>query len=261
MMTKTNILIRFSSYLALVFFTTATMAGEYTNSFHIKVDENDAVGESIKGDPVEAFNNAIEAAMKTGQSLGESELINQSRVEDFVLKESWVQKEAHMQITDLQVLKYKFSQPVGEPIRVNMRVDMKVDYVDVPKFMDDYEKTVTGATYRSMAIPGWGQFYNRQNVTGILYGVAFWTFYIMFIGASDRAGTNNTDLTNAAINFQLPALILWSFNVSEAAVSRHMGKQGLNNLARAYRMDPKFEYEPINERGFKMDFLLWTWTF
>jgi hypothetical protein len=235
-------------------------AGEYTNHFEIRVTEEDAVGESLKEDPVEAFNNAVEAAMKTGQSLGEVEVSGRSATQDFVLKETWVKKEAHLQVTDLQVLKYKFWKPPGQPIRVSMNVKMQMDYVDLPKFMEDYEKTVTGATYRSMAFPGWGQIYNRQYMTSFLYGTAFWTFYIMFIQGA-KSAISSSELTTAAVNFQLPALILWSFNVSEAATSRFMGRQGLENLRQAYRLDARYEYVPLTERGIKFDFVLWTWSF
>ena len=249
------------SFIAASFLSASLVhAGEYTNSFKIKITEEDAVGESLKEDPVEAFNNAVEAAMKTAQSLGESEIIGRSETADFMLKETWVKKEAHLQVTDLQVTKYKFSKPDGQPIRVSMNVTMQMDYVDLPKFMEDYEKTVTGATYRSMAIPGWGQIYNRQYTTSLLYGTGFWAFYILFIQAA-RSATNNDDLNTAALNFQLPALILWSFNVSEAATSRFMGRQGLENLRQAYRLDPKYDYVPLTERGVKFDFILWTWSF
>lgn len=248
-------LARWAILAMLLLASGAASAGEYTNSFRIQIGEDDAVGESLKEDPVEAFNNAVEAAMKTGQSLGESQLIGGSRTKDFVLESTWVKKEAHLQVTDLQVKKYRFWRPAGEPIRVSMNVDMQVDYVDVPKFTEDYEKTVTGATYRSMAIPGWGQIYNRQYTTSILYGAAFWTFYVMFIQASRNANSAQ-DITNAAINFQIPALILWSFNVSEAATSRIMGRRGLENLREAYRMDVQHEYVPLTERGVKFDFLL-----
>ncbi len=235
-------------------------AGEYTNSFKLRIDEGDAAGESFKNDPVEAFNNAVEAAMKTGQSLGESELVSRSQTKDFVLQSNWVRKDAHLQVTDLQVKKYRFSRPPGEPLRVNMVVDIQADYVDVPKFMEDYEKTVTGAAYRSMAVPGWGQLYNRQYTTSILYGAAFWTFYVMFIQAAKSAVTSD-DLSTATLNFQLPALILWSFNVSEAVTSRIMGRQGLENLRQAYRLDAKYSYEPLTERGWKFDFILFDFTF
>jgi hypothetical protein len=243
-----------------LFFGAQVFAGEYTNSFKIKVTEDDAVGESLKEDPVEAFNNAVEAAMKTGQSLGESEIIGNSSTQDFVLKETWVKKEAHLQMTDMQVTKYKFSKPDGQPIRVSLNATMQMDYIDLPKFMEDYEKTVTGAAYRSMAIPGWGQFYNRQYTTGILYGTAFWAFYVLFIQAARSAATS-ADLTSAALNFQLPALILWSFNVSEAVTSRIMGRQGLENLRQAYRLDVKYDYVPLTDRGVKFDFVLFTWSF
>ncbi|AFM14779.1 DUF5683 domain-containing protein [Turneriella parva] len=252
--------ILFAAFALLLIAGGTVYAGEYTNSFRIKITEEDAVGESLKEDPVEAFNNAVEAAMKTGQSLGESELIGASRTKDFVLQDSWVKKEAHLQVTDLQVKKYRFWRPPGEPIRVSMNVDMQVDYIDVPKFTEDYEKTITGATYRSMAVPGWGQIYNRQYTTSILYGTAFWTFYVMFIQAAKNANSPD-DLTNAALNFQIPALILWSFNVSEAATSRIMGRRGLENLRQAYRMDVQHEYVPLTERGIKFDFVLFTCSF
>lgn len=240
--------------------TPLVFAGEYTNSFKIKVTEEDAVGESLKEDPVEAFNNAVEAAMKTGQSLGESEITGKSSTQDFVLQETWVKKEAHLQVTDLQVTKYKFWKPTGEPIRVSLNATMQMDYVNLPKFMEDYEKTVTGATYRSMAVPGWGQVYNRQYTTSILYGAAFWTFYVLFVQGVQRANSP-ADVTEAAINFQIPALILWSFNVSEAATSRIMGKQGLENLRQAYRFDAKYEYVPLTDRGWRIDMLFYTFRF
>lgn len=251
-----------SAILAAVILVNATqiLPGEYTNSFRIKVTEEDAKGESLKEDPVEAFNNAVEEAMKTGQSLGESEITAKSSTQDFVLKDSWVKKEAHLQVTDFQVTKYKFSKPPGQPIRVSLDATMQMDYVDLPKFLEDYEKTVTGATYRSMAFPGWGQIYNRQYTTSILYGTAFWTFYVLFIQAAKSANTSG-DLTAAAINFQLPAVILWSFNVSEAATSRIMGRQGLENLRQAYRLDAKYEYVPFTERGVKFDLVFFTFSF
>ncbi|MCX7633712.1 MAG: hypothetical protein N2Z22_10310 [Turneriella sp.] len=229
-------------------------AGEYTNSFRITIDEDEAVGESLKDDPVEAFNNAVERAMKVAQSQGEVKLVSESRSRDFVLSDIWVKKEAHLQVTDLQVKKYRFSKPAGQPIRVNMNVDMQMDYINVPKFMEDYEKTVTGATYRSMAVPGWGQFYNRQYVTGLLYGIGFWSFYGLFISAV-KSATTSDDISRATLNFQVPALIFWSFNVSEAATSRIMGRQGLENLRQAYRLDAKHEYVSMTERGWKLDFI------
>lgn len=246
--------------LLALLFTVRVRAGEYTNSFKIKIGEDEAVGESLKEDPVEAFNNAVEAAMKAAQSQGEVELISSSRARDFVLTDAWVKKEAHLQVTDLQVKKYRFWKPAGEPIRVSMNVEMQMDYIDVPKFTEDYEKTVTGATYRSMAVPGWGQIYNRQYTTSILYGTAFWTFYVMFINAVKNAN-NSDDISRAALNFQLPALILWSFNVSEAATSRIMGRQGLENLRQAYRIEAKHEYVPMTERGWKLDFVFFEFSF
>ncbi|MFO1470743.1 MAG: DUF5683 domain-containing protein [Turneriella sp.] len=251
---------RLVSCFVLLSASGSLFAGEYTNSFRVKVTEEDAVGESVKEDPVEAFNNAVEAAMKTGQSLGEAEIIGASQSKDFQLQSTWVKKEGHVQVTDVQVTKYRFWRPPGQPLRVSMNVTMNLDYVDLPKFMEDYEKTVTGATYRSMAVPGWGQIYNRQYVTSILYGTAFWTFYVMFIQAAKNAN-NSGDLTVAALNFQLPALIFWSFNVSEAAISRYMGRQGLENLRQAYRFDAHYDYVPLTERGVKFDFLLFEFSF
>ncbi|HRP68082.1 MAG TPA: DUF5683 domain-containing protein [Turneriella sp.] len=236
------------------------VAGEYTNSFKVKISTEDGVGESLNNDPVEAFNNAVDQAMKVGTSLGESELVGRSESKDFVLQDTWVKQEAHLQVTDVQITNYRFSRPAGEPLRVNLSATMQLDYVDLPKFMEDYEKTITGATYRSMAVPGWGQLYNRQYTTSLLYGVGFWTFYVLFVQAA-KSATTSDDLSSAALNFQLPALILWSFNVSEAATSRYMGKQGLDNLRQAYRLNTQYEYVSLTERGVKFDFVLFQCSF
>jgi len=246
--------------LVIVFVQTQIFASEYTNSFTIRVTEDDANGDSATDDPVEAFNNAVERATKIGQTLAESEISAQSSVKDYVLDSSWIKQEAHVQVSDLQVMKYRFVKPQNDHLRAYLNVKMQMDYVDVPKFMEDYQKTVTGAAYRSMAVPGWGQFYNRQYMTGILYGGAFWTFYLFFISAA-KSATNSADLTSAALNFQLPAVILWSFNVSEAAMSRIMGRQGLQNLQQAYQFKTSYGYESQYERAFKIDLLLYTFSF
>lgn len=251
---KYKALIIFTTFLSLLF-QLELFAGEYTNSFKLKIEGK---GESLEGDPVEAFNHALDNAMNEAAGQGEVYIQAESSTRDNVLEESWIKKEAHLQITDLQVTKYAFSKPPGEGpkyVRADMNVHMKLEYIDVPKFMEDYQKTVQGAAYRSMAIPGWGQLYNRQYTTSLLYGAAFWSFYTLFIINSQRA-TTSADLNNAMVNFQVPAVIFWSFNVSEAITSRIMGRQGLENLRQAYRIPPEYRYEPITERGFKIDLIL-----
>lgn len=245
----------------IVFFLVSVqvaLAGQYTNRFHLKVK---AQGESFNDDPVESFNSAIEYATQDAISLGQGTLRGYSRSRDSVLDEMWIQKESHLQVVDLQVLNYRFwrlNQPgYDKELITDVEIDVTLEYLDVPSFMLDYQKTVKGAMYRSMAVPGWGQFYNRQHTTGVLYGIAFWSFYVLFIGQSEAAHGDSAMINEAALNYQLPALIFWSLNVSDAVTARYMGRKGMESLKKAYRLDdfePK--YARMTERGFKMDFIL-----
>lgn len=232
-------------------------AGEYTNTFRIRVK---AKGESLKGDPVESFNSAVEYAKQSAESQGGGVLRGRSASRDAVLDEIWIKKEANIQVVDLKVLNYRFWRPqgtrYGNSLVTDIEADITLDYLDVPSFMEDYEKTVMGATYRSMAIPGWGQFYNNQHTTGVLYGFAFWLFYGLFINAVDNADGDSSKIDEATLNYQIPAMVFWTFNVSEAATSRYLGKQGLESLRAAYRLEPRYRYESMTERGFKIDLIL-----
>lgn len=228
-------------------------AGQYTNRFHLKVE---AMGETLNNDPVEAFNSGIENAMSVARSQGEGYLKGYSETFDAVYDSGWVTQEAHLQVVDLEVTKYKFQRISSNNVRTKINARMTMEYLDVPSFMQDYGKTVTGATFRSMAVPGWGQLYNREYTTGLLYGVAFWSFYTLFVNAVDKAA-DTAAREKATLSFQLPAIVFWLFNVSEAATSRYLGHQGLKNLAKAYRFKPRFDYELRTERGFKVDLILY----
>ena len=63
---------------------------------------------------------------------------------------------------------------------VKVRVKATFDYLNVPKFMYEYDKTIMGSTLRTMAFPGWGQFYNNTYVTGFLYAFLFSFFCFCF---------------------------------------------------------------------------------
>ncbi|MCS6984046.1 MAG: DUF5683 domain-containing protein [Leptospiraceae bacterium] len=239
-------------FVTLFLWQNFLFAGEYTNVFKLTIA--DAVGESESNDPVESFNDAIKNGMKKAIAQGEVTLKGYSMAQDNVLSEVWIRKSAHLQVIDLQVNSHRFYRSKQGTLLTEVKMDVTMEYLDVPRFVYDYEKTVQGAAFRSMAIPGWGQLYNNQYTTSILYGTAFWTFYVLFIDAMRSARTAQ-DRENAFWNFQLPAIIFWSFNVSEAASSRFLGKQGLENLRRAYRFEPVFEYQPMTERGVKIDFI------
>lgn len=228
--------------------------GEYTNTFRLTIP--DALGESEANDPVESFNQAIENGMKKAMSLGEGFLKGYSESQDSVLSEVWIRKSAHLQVIDLQVKNHRFFKSNQGTLLTELKIDVTMEYLDIPRFVYDYEKTVQGATYRAMAIPGWGQLYNNQYTTSVLYGSAFWSFYILFINAI-RSATTAEERSKAFWNFQLPAIIFWSFNVSEAATSRFLGKQGLENLRKAYRFEPLFEYQPMTERGVRIDLIFY----
>ncbi|GEM_PF-1503788 len=248
-----------AGFAMLVFLSAqGVFAGQYTNQFHLRVK---AQGESMKDDPVESFNSAIEYATQDAISLGQGTLRGRASSQDAVLDEVWIQKESHLQVVDLQVLNHRFwrlnSPGFDKELITDVEIDVTLEYLDVPMFMNDYQKTVKGAMYRSMAVPGWGQFYNRQHTTGVLYSIAFWTFYVFFIGESQRAHGDSAAINEAALNFQLPAIIFWSLNVSDAVTARNMGKKGLESLRQAYRLDdfqPK--YAQMTERGFKLDLIL-----
>lgn len=243
-------------------------SGEYTNQFRIKVDSQ---GESETGNPVEAFNSAINYATQSAEAQGAGVLKGYSESKDSVLNSLWIKKESHLQVVDLKVLDYKFLTPdmmsqqenkrlgaqYNRYLFTNMKIDVTMEYLDVPTFIEDYQKTVQGASYRAMAFPGWGQVYNKQYTTGFLYAASFWTLYTMFAVRSSNAGGNNTELDSAFLNLQIPSMILWAFNVSDAATSRVLGRIGLNNLANAYRLD-NLDRRPESkvERGFKMDLIL-----
>lgn len=229
-------------------------AGQYTNNFRVNVT---AMGESLENDPVESFNAAVEASMKAASDVGENELRGYSESQDSVLSETWIEKEAHLQVIDLKVLNYRYFYPTSDTnnLVTEVKADVKLQYLDIPAFMDDYGKTTTGAALRAMAFPGWGQVYNDQYTTGFLYSTTFWTFYGLFIHSIETSPDKKTP-DGAFLNYQVPAMIFWSFNVSEAITSRYLGKQGLKNLAQAYQFEPTFDYVDRTERGVKFDFVV-----
>lgn len=240
-------------FLVALFASYAGWAGEYTTTFHLNVD---AKGESLNRDPVESFNSAVEYATQSAISQGEGVVKGYSESQDSVLNESWIKKEAHLQVIDLEVKSYKFWLHSNNSLITDVNVDITMEYLNVPKFVEDYNKTVKGAALRSMAFPGWGQFYNRQYITGFLFTLSFWAAYGFFTHSVQNA-TTNSEINEATVNFQIPAMILWSFNVSEAMTSRYLGKAGLNGLRKAYRLE---DYKPVweskTERGFKLDLFL-----
>ncbi|RME89734.1 MAG: hypothetical protein D6767_07955 [Candidatus Hydrogenedentota bacterium] len=261
---------RFKLIFHILFFFIAAeivFPGEYTSQRRVQI--RNAMGESDTGNPVEAFNSAIEYATQSAQAQGEAYLRSYSESRDSVLDSIWIKKESHLQVVDLHVKRYQFldynlmakKYPEISPkyrnyLFTQMDIDFKLEYLDVPRFIEDYQKTIQGATYRSMAIPGWGQVYNRQYTTGFLYATAFWTFYTLFAIRSADAGTNQDALNSAFVNLQIPAMIFWAFNVSDAATSRYLGKIGLRNLAQAYRLkNLNRKPESKVERGFKIDFI------
>lgn len=248
-------LITIFSAMVFLIATTAVYSGEYTNRFRIKVKTK---GESLKDDPVESFNSALEYAKSEATTAGEGVLRGREEMRDAVLEDSWIKKEAHLQVVDLQVLDYKFwrhnSAQHGNSLVTDIEVGVTMEYLDIPTFIHDYQKTIVGASYRSMAIPGWGQMYNNQHMTGFLYGLAFWAMYGMFINRSIDAGDDSSKIDDAFVSYQIPAMILWSFNVSEAATSRYLGHQGLTSLRKAYRLENyRPSYQRRTERGFKLD--------
>ena len=244
--------------LVLVLSMNLIFAGEYTEQFRLKVE---AEGESLTMDPVESFNEAVEFATQKAESQGAGILKGYSESREGVLQELWIKKEAHLQVVDLQVYDYKFrvhNAKYGRSLITAIKTEVTMDYLDIPKFQEDYNKTISGAALRSMAIPGWGQIYNRQYMTAFLFGLGFWTFYGSFIGKIQSANGNVNTMNDAFIQLQIPAMILWSLNLSDAITSRYLGHQGLNSLKHAYRLsDTRPQYELRAEQGFKIDLIFY----
>ena len=243
--------------LLILLLPSLLFGGEYTNTFTVRVEQ---MGESAKNDPVESFNSAVEYATQRAVSQGQGKLKGYSESQDSVLNEVWIKKESHLQVVDLRVVDYKFkihrSKKHGRLLITDITADFTLEYLDIPMFVEDYNKTIKGAALRSMAFPGWGQYYNRQYTTGLLFTTSFFAFYSMFAYSLQTQFTTS-EIDKATVNYQIPAMILWSFNVSESITSRYLGRQGLESLRRAYRLeDYRPVYEPKTERGFKLDLIL-----
>ncbi len=238
-----------------LFFYSFLWGISYTNKVRTQVK---GVGESLKKDVVESFNQAIENAKENAESQGEAYIKAYAAAEDAVFSSLWLIKKANLQVVDLQVLNYRFFPPQGRKgLITEVEVDIEMEYLDVPLFLRDWLKTPLGAGLRSSAIPGWGQFYNRQYTTGILFGIGFWSSYFFFIKASQEAGNDPIKRGEAFAKYQLPAILFWAFNVSEAVSSRYLGKQALRSLKLAYRLeDFEPKYLPKRTQGVRIDLLL-----
>jgi len=252
--------------LVVIAFPVAGFAGEYTNSI-TKIGEAEYADEKMT--TVQVFNEAMKYAIQDAENQGEASITGGSSMSNLNIDAIWVKKQANLQVVDVQVLEKEFVKNNRKHVKVRVRVTF--DFLNVPKFMNEYDKSVTGAALRTMAFPGWGQMYNKTHITGILYGALFTFFYYSFIIEADRVAKfpgNRPGHTladreiyedaeqNMVAKYQLPALIIWAFALSEASASRALGQIGLVNLRKAYRLGDYTYVRPTNEQGIVVDFYL-----
>jgi hypothetical protein len=207
------------------------LANEFTIKRQLVVDEE---GYSSTQDPVEAFSNAIENAKRTAASLVEGQIKGGSSTVNGEFSSDWVEKKANIQFYDVKILKKDWVSP-GD---VKVKLQLTAGYLDIPKFWTEYDKTVQGASFRTVVMPGWGQGYNREYFSAGLYGVFYWAFYVIYLIKVDAIkNTDEVGLTTVSAQFQLPALLFWTLAVSDASISRLMEKFGLEQIKESYRAD------------------------
>lgn len=202
-------------------------AYEFTIKRTVIIEET---GYSANNDPVEALEMAVLQAKKQGASLIAGQIKGGSTTINGVLSSDWVEKRANIQIFDVKILEKQFVSP-GE---VKIKIRLVGGYLDLPKFWNEYYKTVPGSTLRTMAIPGFGQYYNREYFSAGLYGVFYWTFYLTYISELNKAKTED-DVNAAFVTYQVPSLVFWTLAVSDAGISRLMMKFGLEQIKESYR--------------------------
>lgn len=188
-------------------------------------------GSSLSGDPVEAFENALENAKRSAVSLVEGKIRGGTSVQDGRLAADWVEKRANVQIYDLKVLEKTFVSPS----EVRVKVRLTAGYLNYARFWYEYDKTVLGATHRTAFLPGWGQVYNRELFSAVLYGGFFAFFYGNYYFAIRDARTEAAK-NQALITYQIPALVFWTLAVSDAGISRLMQRFGLEQLKESYKV-------------------------
>jgi hypothetical protein len=220
-------------------------AAEFTIKRSVTVEET---GYSSSGDPVEAFENAIENAKRTAASLIEVKIKSGATTTDGRLSSDWVEKRANIQVFNVKVLEKTFVQP-GE---VRVRVRMTAGYLNYEKFWTEYDKTVPGATLRTVVLPGWGQIYNREYFSAGLYGAFYAAFYGAYI-LRIRTARDNAERDSAFVQNQLPALVFWTLAVSDASISRLMMKFGLEQIKKSYQAGAPADSGAM----VRLDFPLW----
>jgi len=245
-------------------------AGEYTDSFTIITDGE---GYSNKNDPVEAFNNAIRNAKTSAVGQASAYIRGKAVLKDAVLEEEWIEKSANAQVTNLIVKDYKFEARNSAWVKIKATIT----YLNVPKFMHEYDKTVFGSFLRTATFPGWGQFYNKTYITGILYGIFFSFFYYKFVEGEQKITTSNeyTDKIDSdeiesdreiarrknMYKYQVPAFIFWLFAISDAIASRINGKKALEGLRKMFRLRLYNYNREYVDRETIVDFLVYQFSF
>ena len=262
--------LRFLFFILFYFVFGFVFAGEYTDSFTIITE---GAGYSKKKDPVEAFNNAIKNAKSSAIGQASAYIRGMSKLQDAVLEEEWIEKSSNAQVTNLVVKEYKFEGRDTAWVKIKATIT----YLNVPRFMHEYDKTVFGAFMRTATFPGWGQFYNKTYITGILYGLFFYFFYYKFV-VGEQAIATSRSYTDKVVpyeiesdreiarrenmyKYQVPAFVFWLFAVSDAVASRINAKKALEGLRKMFRLRLYNYKREFVDRETIVDFLVYQFTF
>ncbi len=268
---KRNAIIKVSAFFVFLALGQGLFAGEYTNRL-VRIGQAEYKAEkNEKLTTVQVFNEAVKYAIQDAENQGQAVITGASSMTDLNIDSMWVKKKANLQVVDVVILKKEFVN--NDRRHVKVKVQVTFDFLNVPKFMHEYDKTVTGATLRTMAVPGWGQLYNNTYVTGVLYSILFGFLYYNYILETDRlaqmpghAGIGNATLAqrdayearerNIVMRYQVPAIAVWAFAISEAAASRSLARIGLRNLKTVYQLGDYNYVRQTNEETLVIDFYL-----
>jgi len=221
-----------------LFFVSLLSASEFTIKKTVTVEET---GSSLSGDPVEAFENAVDNAKRTAARMIESKIKAGTVTEDGRLSTDWVEKKANIQVFNVKILEKTF---ISEH-EVKIKIKMTAGYLNYAKFWIEYDKTVQGATHRSAFMPGWGQIYNREFFSAGLYGVLYCFFYGYYF-FSIRSAKTEEEKNKAFTTYQIPAIVFWTLSISDAGISRIMAKFGLEQIKKSYQVfSPKLNTDTL----------------
>jgi len=131
-----------------------------------KIRINDGIGRGLN--KIEAKNNAISnAKMKALERVATSFIHSYEKAENMVLTEDKILQDIHARVVKHRLIKVEYP---FENVAI-VTVDFWLEFLDIDFFAVELRKSAESAMVRSFVISGWGQFYNRNYLHGILFFV------------------------------------------------------------------------------------------